>query len=228
MKNFKDFLNEAILIPKEKEIKEYIKIFQTVRQQVQNKDLKKFRSERTVCDYINNVLQSSRKTSKLILSAEDISYSETDVITMPFLHADYMDNEITLYVAKEFHKIFNDPSKNFHKVLDDLYTNLEHELIHFLQAKAVKKSGNDPDDATYGDGDYLEKKDEVMAFARNASTELKKLLGKKQAIQMLKNPKLFIDNLPPDSRFLEYYNNFKNDSKTFKRFMKYVSQYLEV
>lgn len=109
-----------------------------------------------------------------------------------------------------------------------------HEVVHFEQSfkrpEGVEYNQQEKLKKRYGDMLYFNKKDEIMAHAGGVVKQLKNNGYKLDKIkEMIRNPGKYQHILMLKSDSYESFNNaLANDSpKLWKRFLKYVYQYLE-
>ena len=173
-----------------------------------------------------NIFISVDKTIDLNNVIKDISKN--------FLYeADSTLNSITLTFIPGFYKAFVEfNEEEFNEFIDRIKNILEHEKVHQEQFKKIEISSKDGYSKVIKKQDtnklsqYLSNKEEIMAWAKNNAHELLREYGKDKALEILKNPDKYYDELPDRFALIRYLGVFNIKDKPFQRFLKYSYEYI--
>ena len=232
-------LQEAVLIPSKKLITQVLETLKQFRIYMVGHNLDLLKDDTKICKTLTNFLDNNKiENIEFVFDPKKGKIGDKRWDKLHLITATCSISTIKIYIGKGFwENFFNFTDVNFKKFLELLTEVLEHELVHELQNKTIaKKSGphqgivyyrDEKDDEEQATARYLGDEHEIMAHAREASIQLLKQFGKKNALKILRAPRKFSSYSPRESTLYVYMSYFDLESKVYKRFIKYIVEYIE-
>ena len=217
LKSFKDFTNEAIIMPVDTdeiiaEVKslEHIDSLDDI-----NKDLLKFNIHFSFYDEFFNSLESQEE--------KDVAPPESMPSNSAIKFALYNKyiGKINFVVVNNFVELFNRrrlTNENFYNILFEM---IKHESIHSKQVGKMGIEHHHLTDSPKNPEQYFSNKSEIMAYANSFVTEMMEEYESKEKVLSLLRSEKRIKNW-----LFDCYKKYVNQ-KDFQRFIKYVYLYLQ-
>lgn len=236
---FKEYLEERAILHDNSFANKVIKNFNSIIDNViEDKDEKEFVKNDVVHKIVNYYNKKYGDSNGVYFSAFKKNYSIyfgiinghaiiDDGYIVIDLQVDDMTEILNYYIEDKKDIQWTSFLKNLREVI-------LHEIVHLEQSsKRPKGIENDQFNKLkkrYGDMMYYNKKDEIMAHAGGVVRQLENNGYKKEKIkEMIKNPGRYenILRVKSDSYETFYDALAKNNPKIWKRFLKYIWQYIE-
>ena len=227
-------LQETVLIPSKKLITQILDALKKFRATMVNDNDTLFKDDEKITKTLNNYL----KYEKFGFLKFKMTKEKNNDLPQRFIKANLSSasqglHDTWIIVLPGFWKTFFEMTDRvFDNFLGLVEEFLEHEFVHDLQNKAISKKIGTPT-SIWIEGDdedrkaYLSDEHELMAFARTAAVQLLKQFDKKRAIDVLRSPDKYIQDVPSDGVILDYIGTFRLEEKPWKRFVKYTIEYIE-
>lgn len=153
----------------------------------------------------------------------DVSFTYKDSLRSPVLNAYNDYGYITVNLYRNFYNFISE--YGYKRFVDEILNIIEHEKIHDIQYKGInpihKKSINPYVDRKK----YYKNPQEMMVYSKQIVNELLRKNSKESIMDSLR---YYPGNLQYKSdMYRYYYENYYEDKKVWKRFIKYMYQYLE-